>query len=203
MGWLMRILGPCAWLAAYLPATAFAQPPAGVVTEPKVIVHFEAPPGVRLYELDPQKPRGSRLRPLCEPPCDRSIAPLGRTYFYDGAEIAKSNVFTLPSGYPDVTVHANTEGRAMRDAGVGCIVAGSLLLGAGVVSLAMWGYDYDTSSGPGLFYTGVVALPVGAVAMIVGFSVMYEGRSSATVRLGDERSGPSLGIGPRGPVLVF
>jgi hypothetical protein len=189
----------CVCIAAPLPAAAQGQP----LDDPRVIVHFDAQrEGVRLYEVDPRRPHLHRVTPLCDSPCERFVAPLGRTYFYEGEGTGKSIPFEIPSYSPDVTIHAVMPSDALRSVGVGAVVVGVLSMAAGA-ALAIYGaVSIESATGSKLLYGGLAAIPLGGLATGVGFSLLREGKSSARVEPGKPPAA-ALRLGATGPALVF
>jgi len=160
-----------------------------------VVVHFEVPRrGIQLFEVDPHAPYTRRL---CDGACIVHVDPAGKRYFYDGEDIAKSELVKVGDWPPVVTLHAEPRSLTMRGMGVGTIVTGALAFPAGMLLIwAGWGGP------PAMVYSGFAALPLGAVLIGVGIGLTRLGKSPARIE-SRSATAASLRLGPDGPALVF
>jgi hypothetical protein len=201
----MRFIVACAGIAAPLTAFGWRMLPAQgqPANDPRVNVHFDAQrEGVRLYEIDPNRPIRHRITPLCDSPCERFVTPLGRTYFYEGEGTARSAVFKIPPYSPDVTIHAEARSDTLHSVGTGAVVVGVLGMVTSLVLTILGATSAESTEGSRYLWGGLAGIPLSGLSIGVGFSLLHEGKSSARVEPGRPPA-VSLRLGPKGPALVF
>lgn len=120
--------------------------------------------------------RGVPFHTVCTSPCDRVVEARQHTFFVAAPDIVPSSEFTLDAYERETTIHVRPGRRVVRNAGMGMMIAGALLVPVGILVLA------TVPSRDGGEIAGGTVTGVGSASLVAGIALLVVGRTRVDVR---------------------